>query len=123
MMAVYRWATRRHGEGLTAQTVAFTASSLAEILYALVCGSPLVRSPDRALPRPNGLLLSTVGGTAAVQALTLFLPPLRRLLHLTPLDRRDWTTVLAGAVLPVALAASRRQSPVPDASHHTPVAS
>src|SRR5712692_6400678 len=33
-LAVYRWAIRRHGEGLTAQTAAFTAAGLGEVFYA-----------------------------------------------------------------------------------------
>src|SRR5205823_1830915 len=39
-LAVYRAAIRRHGAGPVAQTVAFTAASIGEILYALACGSP-----------------------------------------------------------------------------------
>lgn len=106
-MAVYRWAIRRHGASPAAQAVAFTSASMAEILYGLACGSPLVRTPERTLPRPNALLLGTVGGTVGLQALTVLIPPLRNLLGLTTLDRRDWLTVLAGAVLPVAVAATR----------------
>src|SRR5262249_45598100 len=109
-MAVYRWATRRHGEGLAAQTVAFPAAALGEIRHALDCGSPLVRTEGSTLPRPNSLLLATVGGTTAIQVLTLFLPPLRRMLGLSPLDQRDWLTVLTGAVLPVLLSSRRRQT-------------
>jgi Ca2+-transporting ATPase len=116
-MAVYRWAIRRHGQGLTAQTVAFTAASLAEILYALACGSPLVWTPHSTRPgeynrpSPNGILMGAVGATALLQVLAPLLPPLRRLLQLAPLDRRDWLTVLSGAVLPVVVAATRRQPP------------
>jgi P-type Ca2+ transporter type 2C len=110
-MAVYRWGMRRHGSGLAAQTVAFTSASMAEILYGLACGSPLVHSRESALPRPNSLLLGTVGATMGLQALTILFPPLRNLLGLTTLDRRDWLTVLAGAVLPVAAAATRSTGP------------
>jgi Ca2+-transporting ATPase len=124
-MAVYRSAIRRHGQGIMAQSVGFTAAALAEIVYALSCGSPLVRS-SRALQsgdapgsarqltglRPNSLLMTTVAATSALQVLTLFFPPLRRMLQIAPLDRQDWLTVLAGAVLPAALAATRRRGEV-----------
>jgi P-type Ca2+ transporter type 2C len=123
-MVAYRSATRRHGVGLTAQTVAFTTGALGEILYALACGSPLGRAADtgsagqppgappaRSLFRPPGLLLPTVAATAALQVMTLFAPPLRGLLQLTPLDRTDWLTVLAGALLPVLLATRQRHVP------------
>jgi P-type Ca2+ transporter type 2C len=106
-LAVYRWAIRRHGQGVPAQTIAFTSAAMAEILYGLACGSPLVRSEGGTLPRPNSLLLGTVGATLGVQAMTILFPPLRHLVGLTPLDRRDWLTALAGAVLPVAVAATR----------------
>src|SRR5439155_22245722 len=99
-LAVYRSAIKRHGAGPAAQTVAFTAASLGEILYALACGSPLVRSADQRLPRPNLLLLATVGGTAALQVALFLFPAARRLLGITPLDRRDWTTIVMGVVLP-----------------------
>src|SRR5438876_321099 len=42
------------------------------------------------------------------------LPLTRRLLGITPLDRRDWITILAGAVLPVVLAMQRRHHPEKD---------
>lgn len=136
-LVTYRWAIRQHGEGLTAQSVAFTTSALAEIIYALVCGSPFVPAGERALPRPNGLLLGAVGGTAALQALTVLFPPLRSVLGVTPLDRRDWLAVLLGATVPAVAAATRRPRletpalpapplpagplpPLPPARHHAP---
>jgi Ca2+-transporting ATPase len=111
-LAVYRSAIRRHGTGAAAQTVAFTAAALGEILYALACGSPMVRSADQRLPRPNMTLLITVGLTAAIQAAVFLFPLSRRLLGLTLIDRRDWLTVAAGAGLPVLLATQRRRFPV-----------
>jgi Ca2+-transporting ATPase len=110
-LGVYRWAARRHGPGATAQTLAFTSSCLAEIFYALACGSPIVRAEGNGRARPNGPLLATVAGTAALQGLTLFVPPLRRLLRLTLPGPGDWLAVLAGAVLPVTLARKRRDDP------------
>jgi Ca2+-transporting ATPase len=115
-MAVYRWALRRHGDPAAAQGVAFTATALAEILYALACGSPFVRSEGRRIPALNGPLLGTVGATAALQTMTIFIPALRRLLGLAPLDQRDWLTILAGAVLPVALDMRRRPALQPTAA-------
>ena len=72
---------------------------------------PLVRSADQRVPRPNLVLLGTVGGTAALQAALFLFPLTRGLLGITPLDRRDWMTILAGAVLPVVLAMQRRRLP------------
>jgi P-type Ca2+ transporter type 2C len=107
--ALHRWARWRHGgEELPARTMAFTASCLAEIFYALACGSPLVRREDRPRLSPNGPLLATVVGTAALQISMLHFPALRRLLQLTPLEPRDWLGVLAGAVLPATLVATRQ---------------
>jgi Ca2+-transporting ATPase len=105
-LGVYHLAARRLGPGLQAQTAAFSASCLAEIIYALTCGSPLVRRGGST--RPDGPLLGVVAGTAALQAGTLLSPPLRRLLHLAPLGRGGWQILLAGAVLPAALSAAAR---------------
>ena len=93
--------------------MAFTAAALGEILHALACGSPMVRTAEQRWPRPNTLLLGTVGGTAALQVAMFFFPLTRRLLGITPLDRRDWMTVLAGAGLPALLAVRRRHLPEP----------
>jgi Ca2+-transporting ATPase len=112
-LVTYRWAIRHHGAGAAAQTVAFTTAALAEILYALACGSPLVRSHEGRLPAPNGVLLGMVGGTLALQGITTVVPLLRRLLGLTLLDQSDWLAILSGALLPVLLAMFRRLAPGP----------
>ena len=117
VLAAYRWALRRYGPGPRAGTIAFTTAALAEILYALDCGSVLVRSEDHRLPVPNSLLLGTVGGTVLLQLATLFVPALRRLLNLTPLDQRDGWTIMAGTVLPILLAARHRPAPPGTDSH------
>jgi hypothetical protein len=52
-----------------------------------------------------------VGGTAALQGALFLFPFTRRLLGITPIDRRDWTTILAGTLLPLALAMQRRHLP------------
>jgi Ca2+-transporting ATPase len=109
-LVAYRWAISRHGAGSAAQTVAFTTAALGEILYALACGSPLVRSSEGRIPAPNGILLGMVGGTAALQGMTIVVPLLRRLLGLTFLDQSDWLAILGGATLPVILAVAQRHA-------------
>jgi Ca2+-transporting ATPase len=68
--------------------VAFVTLASSQLLYALTCRSEnrpglpgLLRSPA---------LLGAVGGTVALQAAAVAVPPLRRLLGIAPLGPGDW---------------------------------
>jgi Ca2+-transporting ATPase len=80
--------------------VSFTGLVGAQLLYALSCRSPRhgVFSDGRLPPNPP--LAAALLGSTALQAATLAVPPLRRLMGLGTLDGADAVAVLAGALLP-----------------------
>jgi len=97
-LGAYGYALTRHGPGPRASTVLFMGLTIAQILNALNA-----RSTQRSLiggePRPdNPYLDAAILGSLALQLLPLFLPPLRQLLKLGPLDPLD-TAVIAGCAL------------------------
>ncbi|NBD16720.1 MAG: HAD-IC family P-type ATPase [Cyanobacteria bacterium] len=97
-LGAYGYALTRHGPGPRASTVLFMGLTIAQILNALNA-----RSTQPSLiggePRPdNPYFDAAVIGSLALQLLPLFLPPLRQLLKLGPLDPLD-TAVIAGCAL------------------------
>ncbi len=99
-LAAYGWALTRYGQGPRAGAVAFQGLTSAQLLHALSCRSG--KAGFWELP-PNPYLTAALTGSLAVQALTIFFPPLRRLLGLTPLGRADALAAGAAALLPLAI--------------------
>jgi Ca2+-transporting ATPase len=96
-LGVHALALARHGAGPRATSVAFSTLTSTQLLHALRYrshagyGSALRRSPA---------LVGIVGGSLALQALVMMVPPLRRLLGVAPLSAGDWGLVAGGAVAP-----------------------
>jgi P-type Ca2+ transporter type 2C len=87
----------RYGAG-PAGTMAFTTLTAAQLLHALRC-----RARPGSVPDGRSVLLPVTAGSLLAQAATLTLPPLRRLLGLTPLPPLAWAIALAGATLPTLI--------------------
>jgi Ca2+-transporting ATPase len=99
-MATYGYGIARYGFGPQASTMAFMNLTLAQLLHAYSC-----RSEKRAVLRDTSLpsnpyLHLAVGGSLALQLLTIFSPALRRLLGTAPLHWTDFLTITGGTVLP-----------------------
>ncbi|MCL6609884.1 MAG: HAD-IC family P-type ATPase, partial [Geminicoccaceae bacterium] len=105
--ALAAWAASRtiHGPASALSgAVAFQTLTTAQLLHALSC-----RSERRSL-LPGGPLLPrnpwleiALPASGALQLATLFVPPLRDLLRLTPLGPLEIALVAAGGILPVLL--------------------
>ncbi len=99
-MAAFAFGRWRYGPGTHAGALAFNTLTTGQLLHAYVC-----RSNDRRLatgkahPR-NRYLDAAVGGSLALQAASIALPPLRRLLGTTPLSLLDLGVIAAGSVVP-----------------------
>jgi P-type Ca2+ transporter type 2C len=91
---------RGSADAARASTVAFSTLSAGQLLYALACRSD-ERSGIRRLG-DNPILMAGVGGMLGLQAATVLLPPLRRLLATTPLGLVDLALIGGGALLPLA---------------------
>jgi Ca2+-transporting ATPase len=83
----------RFGAG-AAGTMAFTTLTTAQLLHAIRCRS-------RAGSDGRSALIPVTAGSLLAQAATLSVPPLRRVLGLTPLSPLALTVALGGAMLPM----------------------
>ncbi len=99
-LGAYGIAAARYGMGAQASTVAFATLTTSQLLHALSCRSE-TRSGFSGL-RQNPLMMGALGGTLALQAASVTVPVLRRLLGTTPLGLGDWALVAAGATAPLA---------------------
>ena len=103
-LGVHALAMGRYGAGPRATTLAFSALTSAQLLHALS-----YRSRTRDVGPGRSVLTPVVGGTLALQLAAMALPPLRRVLGLTPLSLADWALVAGATTLPFALKELRRQ--------------
>ena len=109
VLAAYLWAARRYGFGPFASAVAFTALTLGEVFYAVVCrGTPEKRpGPSRVGWGQHGPLWASVVGGVGLQLAVNHWKPLRRLLGGAPLGILDYGVALAAAIVPTLSAAAR----------------
>lgn len=102
-LAAFLVAAGRYGYGVVASTVAFTAVTIGEALYAYAWSAP----PQNRGRGQRGALLPTIGATVALQVGVNHWKPMQGLLHVAPLALRDYFAVAAAAVVPAAWATFR----------------
>ncbi len=108
-LAAYGYGLMRYGPGPQAGILAFMTLTLGQLLHALSCRSDThgLFGPER-LPE-NRWLTAAVAGSAALQASTVLLPPLRSLLGTTLPMPADLLVVGAATGLPyLAIEASKQ---------------
>jgi Ca2+-transporting ATPase len=100
-LAAFAYGAARYGLGPGAGTMAFQTLTVGQLLHAYSSRSEHsgLFSPDPLPPNPH--LKWAIGGSLALQALTLFLPPVRGFLGLTALRPADLAVVAAAAGLPL----------------------
>ncbi len=100
-LAAYGFGLARYGQGVQAGTLAFNTLTLAQLLHSLSCRSetPVLFGTHR-LPA-NDYLDLALGGSLALQAVAMALPPLRALLGTAVPGLADLAVIGAGAVLPL----------------------
>ena len=98
----------RFGPGPKTRGMTFLALSLGQLLYALTCQRSDIRRlrPDRLLE--NRVLDAALLASAGTAILPFFVPPLRRLLGVAPLDPLSIAVSLAGAAAPAGIVLARR---------------
>jgi Ca2+-transporting ATPase len=102
-LAAYGYALARHGIGAQSSTVAFMSLTLAQVLHTFSCRSETHRWFDaRPLPR-NPYVEAAIAGSLALQLLPLVVPGLGQLLHIVPLDARDYGVIALAALLPLVI--------------------
>ncbi|MGC8494866.1 MAG: HAD-IC family P-type ATPase [Syntrophobacteraceae bacterium] len=102
-MAAYAYGIARYGLGAQAGTITFQSLTMGQLLHSISCRSEthsLFRG--ESLP-PNRYLQLALGGSLALQLLTMLVPGLRNLLGLTPIGLLDGAVIAGTAALPLLL--------------------
>jgi P-type Ca2+ transporter type 2C len=108
-LGAYGYGVLRYGYGPKAGTMAFTSLTLGQLLHALSCRSEThslldpLQSPQKPPLQPNPYLYMAIGGSIALQGLTLMIPGLRRLLGITPISVLDGLVAGGSALIPLAV--------------------
>lgn len=96
----------RHGAGPHAATLAFSTLTTAQLVHAWRYRAAATGDGRAA---PPSRLPHVVAVSVAAQLAAMVVPPLRRLLGVTPLGPVDWLVVGAGALAPAAIHEARRR--------------
>jgi Ca2+-transporting ATPase len=98
-LGAYSYGIARYGIGPRSSTLAFMSLVSGQLLHALSCRSaqPLRSSQ---LP-PNRYLTLALAGSLSLQLISLFIPGMRNLLKVTPLNPLDGAVIASSALLPL----------------------
>jgi Ca2+-transporting ATPase len=107
-LAAYGYGISRFGQGPRAGSLAFQALVFGQLLHAFSCRSDHHSLLGKKRPPTNPYLNAAVGGSLALQVLTLFIPGLRGFLGLTPPAVIDAAVIGAAALLPFLANESRK---------------
>ncbi|HVP78910.1 MAG TPA: HAD-IC family P-type ATPase [Thermodesulfobacteriota bacterium] len=104
-LGAYGYGIARYGFGPQASTLAFMGLTYGQIIHALSCRSKerslISQFRERGSSPPNRYFQVAIGGTLALQTLTLFIPGLKSLLQITPLGAMDYLVVGGSALWPL----------------------
>ncbi|MEJ2091047.1 MAG: HAD-IC family P-type ATPase [Syntrophobacterales bacterium] len=110
-MGAFGYGIWRYGLGAQSSTLAFHTLTTGQLLHAVSCRSEhLGLFSQESLP-PNPYLRWAVGGSLALQGLTILLPGLRSLLGLTPIGLVDGLVIAAGSLLPLVVNEATKRPP------------
>jgi Ca2+-transporting ATPase len=116
-ITTYLYGINQYGIGPKAASMAFQSLTVSQLLHAYSCRSENQRIfQTDEIPR-NGYLDLAVGGSLAMQLLTMVFPPLRRFLGLTALGPVDAAMVGGSALLSIsAVEMNKKLTPEMDKS-------
>jgi len=100
-MGAFGYGIWRYGLGSRASTLAFHSLTAGQLLHAISCRSERHSLFSSGRLPNNPSLTWAVGGSLALQGLTLFVPGLRSLLNLTPIGLADGLVIGAMSLLPL----------------------
>jgi Ca2+-transporting ATPase len=122
-LASYSYGVMRYGPGPQAGTLAFNSLVAAQLLHAYSCRSEHVSIFHGGKRASNPWLHLAIGGSAALQALTLVVPGLRTLLGTTLLGPADLAVCAAGAVAPFLISEATKGLVAPEGHGAPPLLS
>ena len=100
-LGAYGYGISRYGRGARAGTLAFMSLTTGQLLHAVSCRSEKHSIFDKERLPSNRYLNAAIGGSFAIQALTLALPGLRGLLGMTTINLADALVIGGSAVVPL----------------------
>jgi len=98
-----------YGMGAKATSLAFQSLTFGQLLHAYSCQSESRGIFSKNKPPSNPYLNVAIGGSLALQVLTIVVPGLRQLLGVAPLNLFDMAVVGGSAVLPLIINESRKE--------------
>ncbi len=98
-----------YGMGAKATSLAFQSLTFGQLLHAYSCQSESRGIFSKNKPPPNPYLNVAIGGSLALQVLTIVVPGLRQLLGVAPLNLFDVAVVGGSSVLPLVINESRKE--------------
>jgi Ca2+-transporting ATPase len=107
-LAAYGYGISRYGQGPRAGSLAFQTLVFGQLLHAFSCRSEHHSLLGQKRLAANPYLSVAVGGSLALQVLTMFIPALRGFLGLAPPTVIDAAVIGAAAVLPFLANESRK---------------
>ena len=100
-LSAYGYGIVRYGISPRSSTIAFMSLVTGQLLHALSCRS---QKPLRSIKLPaNPYLTTALGGSLALQFMSLAVPGLRSLLQVTPINILDGIVIGGSALLPLAI--------------------
>lgn len=106
----YGYGMLRYG-GAFASTLAFHSLTTGQLLHAVSCRSETHSIFSTGKLPPNPYLTMALGGSLAVQFLTMAVPGLRGLLGLTPVGLLDGLVISSSALLPLVVNEATKKPP------------
>jgi Ca2+-transporting ATPase len=100
-LGAYGYGIMRYGRGAQAGTLAFMSLTSSQLLHAISCRSEKLSMFDKERLPSNRYLDVALGGSFALQALTIAVPGLRGLLGTTAINLTDALVIGGSAVLPL----------------------
>jgi Ca2+-transporting ATPase len=100
-LAAYGYGLGRYGISPRSSTIAFMSLVMGQLFHAISCRSEKQGIfSEKKLP-PNGYLTLALGGSFALQLVSIAIPGLRSLLKLAPINLLDSTVIGGSALLPL----------------------
>ena len=100
-MASYGYGLSRYGLGAQSSALAFQSLTVGQLLHAFSCRSDHNSIFKDTRQPTNPVLNLALGGSLALQGLTIFFPPLRSLLGLGRVGVADLGVIAATAIAPL----------------------
>jgi Ca2+-transporting ATPase len=111
-LGAYGFGLARYGPGARAASLAFQSLTIGQLLNAYSCRTLSHSVFDGPSLPPNRYLDAAIAGSLGLQALTIWFPPIRRLLGVAPLGMVDLGVIGASSLLSFAVIETSKTSQV-----------